>query len=115
MHGADSVGRWSTTLSVGLRTQPRHLAAFFSLGRGPGGWYNFGMTTEQFRATLHLQPFQQFTIRMADGRAFQVSHPDFVALSPSGRTVIVFQPDETYSVLDLLLMSELQVANGKRT
>ncbi|MEX1097875.1 MAG: hypothetical protein WED34_17655, partial [Planctomycetales bacterium] len=63
------------------------------------------MTPEQFRATLHQQPFRPFTIRMADGRAFDVSHRDFVALSPSGRTAIVFQPDENYSVLDLLLMT----------
>ena len=71
------------------------------------------MTTEQFKTTLHLQPFRPFTIRMADGRTFQVLHPDFVAQSPSGRTVILFQPDESYSVLDLLLMTELQVANGQ--
>ena len=67
------------------------------------------MTSEQFRATLRLQPFRPFKIRMADGRAFDVIHPDFVAQSPSGRTVIVFQPDESYSLLDLLLMTELEV------
>lgn len=66
------------------------------------------MTTDQFRATLHQQPFRPFTIRMADGRAFEVAHRDFIALSPSGRTVIVFQRDESYSVLDLLMMSELR-------
>ena len=48
-------------------------------------------------------------------RTFPVLHPDFVAQSPSGRTVIVFQPDESYSVLDLLLMTELQVANGQHS
>ena len=85
------------------------------LGRAIGSLYNCNMTTEQFRTTLHLQPFRPFTIRMADGRTFDVSHPDFVAQSPSGRTVIVFQPDESYSVLDLLLMTELQVVNGQRT
>ena len=73
------------------------------------------MTTEQFRSTLQQQPFRPFTIRMADGRSFDVAHRDFVAQSPSGRTVIVFQQDESYSVLDLLLMSELQVANGRAT
>jgi hypothetical protein len=74
------------------------------------------MTTDQFKATLHLQPFRPFTIRMADGRSFKVEHPDFVAQSPTGRTVVVFQQDETYSVLDLLLMSELEVTspNGQR-
>ena len=72
------------------------------------------MTTEQFRATLHQQPFRPFTIHMVDGRAFDVAHPDFVAQSPSGRTVIVIQPDESYSVLDFLLVSELEVtADGR--
>ena len=67
------------------------------------------MTSEQFQSTLRLQPFRPFTIRMADGRTFDVVHPDFVAQSPSGRSVVVFQPDDSYSVLDLLLMTELQV------
>jgi hypothetical protein len=70
------------------------------------------MTTEQFRTTIHQQPFRPFTIRMADGRKFDVKHPDFLAQSPSGRTVIVFQPDDRYSILDLLLMSELEVPSG---
>jgi hypothetical protein len=72
------------------------------------------MTTEQFQATLHQSPFQPFTIRMADGRAFEVSHRDFVSRSPSGRTVIVHHNNENYSVLDLLLMTEVEVnsANG---
>ena len=70
------------------------------------------MTVDQFRTMLHQQPFRPFHIRMADGRAFYVTHPDFVALSPSGRTVIVYEPDENFSILDLLLMSELQVTNG---
>ncbi len=67
------------------------------------------MTSEQFRSTLHLKPFRPLTIRMADGRTFDVAHPDFVAQSPSGRTVIVFQSDESYSLLDLLMMTELEV------
>jgi len=71
------------------------------------------MTTEQLRSALRSTPFRPFTIRMADGRTFPVAHPDFVAQSPSGRTAIVFQPDESYSVLDLLLMTELQVSNGQ--
>ncbi len=77
--------------------------------------YNCCMTSEQFKSTMRLQPFRPFTIRMADGRAFPVDHPDFIALSPSGRTVIIFQRDDSYSILDLLLMSELEIAatNGQ--
>lgn len=70
------------------------------------------MNTDQFRTILHQHPFRPFKIRMADGRSFDVEHRDFVAISPAGRSVIVFQPDESFSVLDLLLMSELQVTNG---
>ena len=67
------------------------------------------MTTEQFQAILHRNPFQPFTIRMADGRAFEVRHRDFVSRSPSGRTVIVHHDNDNFSVLDMLLMSELEV------
>jgi hypothetical protein len=73
------------------------------------------MTVEQFRSTLRNQPFRPFTIGMADGRTFDVSHPDFIAQSPKGRTVIVFGQDEGYSALDLLLMTEVEVhsSNGR--
>ena len=72
------------------------------------------MTTEQFRSEMRRQPFQPFTIRMADGRALEVAHPEFASLSPSGRTAIVYQADDYHSVLDLLLMTEIEVqgANG---
>jgi hypothetical protein len=67
------------------------------------------MTSEQLKATLGQQPFRPFTIRMVDGRSFEVSHPEWVFVSPSGRTAVVFEPDDSNSVLDLMLMSELEV------
>ena len=69
------------------------------------------MTIEQFRATIRQQqqPFRDFTIHMVDGQVFPVAHPDGVAVSPTGRTVIVLQPDDSSSVVDLLLMSELEM------
>jgi hypothetical protein len=67
------------------------------------------MTSEQLKATLRRQPFQPFTIRMVDGRTFHVSHPEWVFVSPSGRTAVIFEPDDSHSVLDLMLMNELQI------
>ena len=67
------------------------------------------MTIERLRATTREQPFRDFTIDMVDGQVFPVAHPDCVAVSPTGRTMIVFQPDDSSSVVDLLLMSELEV------
>ena len=67
------------------------------------------MTVEQLKSAQGARPFRPFTIHMGDGRAFRVDHPEFLARSPSGRTVVVYQPDESFSVLDMLLVTELEV------
>ena len=67
------------------------------------------MTVDQLKSVLHAQPFKPFTIHMGDGRSFYVKHQDFVSRSPSGRTVIVHTGDESHSVLDMLLVTELEV------
>ncbi len=67
------------------------------------------MTIEQFRKQWKKQPFLPFVAKMADGSTFEVKHPDFVAMSPTGRTVVIYDEDDTSSILDLLLMTELQV------
>jgi hypothetical protein len=67
------------------------------------------MTVEQLTSVLHAQPFQPFTIHMGDGRAFFVKHRDFIARSLRGRTVIVYADDESHSILDMLLVTELEV------
>jgi hypothetical protein len=68
------------------------------------------MTIQQLRAAHRATPFQPFTVQMADGRSFRVPHPDFLSMSPTGRTVIIYQPDDEFSILDLLLMTEIQLA-----
>ncbi|MGH7137772.1 MAG: hypothetical protein ACREHD_18645 [Pirellulales bacterium] len=71
------------------------------------------MTIEKLQAVLHASPFQPFRIYMADGRSVHVPHRDFISYAPSGRTVIVEHQDDTHSVLDLLLMTELKIGNGR--
>jgi hypothetical protein len=70
------------------------------------------MTVEQLRLVLRAAPFRPFAIHLADGRQIRVRHPDFVAQSPSGRTIIIYQEDDTFSIVDLLLVTELKVQNG---
>lgn len=67
------------------------------------------MTVEQLTNVLHAQPFRPFTIHMGDGRAFLVRHRDFISRSPTGRTLIVHGEDDNFSVLDMLLVTELEV------
>jgi hypothetical protein len=68
------------------------------------------MTIEQLRTTHRATPFQPFTIRMADGRHFLIPHPDFLSMSPSGRTAVVYHADGSASIVDLLLMTELELS-----
>lgn len=68
------------------------------------------MTIEQFRNLLEAQPFQAFSIHLADRRCIPVAHREFVAQSPSGRTVIIYQPDESFNIVDLLLVTDLDVS-----
>ncbi len=67
------------------------------------------MTIEQMRASREANPFRAFTINLADGRSLRVPHRDYLSMSPSGRTVIVYQPDEVFSIVDLLLVTELTI------
>ena len=68
------------------------------------------MTTEQLRTAHRGTPFRPFTIRMADGRTFSIAHPDFLSISPAGRTVVIYHADDSASIVDLLLMTELEPA-----
>ena len=65
------------------------------------------MTIQQLRTAHHTAPFRPFTVHMADGRSFHVPHPDFLSMSPTGRTVIIYRENDEFSVLDLLLMTEI--------
>jgi hypothetical protein len=67
------------------------------------------MTIEQIRRLYEAQPFRPFTMHLADGRQLPVVHRELMASSPSGRTVIVYQPDDSFNVVDLLLVTDLEV------
>jgi hypothetical protein len=66
------------------------------------------MTIEQMRNAYFAQPFLPFVIRLADGRSIPVEHPEFMATAPNGRTILVYQPDSSFNVVDLLLVTDLE-------
>jgi hypothetical protein len=69
------------------------------------------MTNEQVRNVYNAQPFQPFVIHLADGRQVPVRHRDFMMPAPSGRTMIVYQPDDSFKIIDLLLVTDLEVGS----
>jgi hypothetical protein len=62
------------------------------------------MDLARIREALHRRPFQPFIIRLTDGRALSVSHPDFVAVG-TRRIVVIGDDDSTSMVEPLLIVS----------
>ncbi len=65
------------------------------------------MTVEQLRKMHQARPFQPFDIHLADGRSLPVDHPEFLAVTPPGRTIGIGLRDGTIEVVDLLLVTSL--------
>jgi hypothetical protein len=70
------------------------------------------MTVEQMRQAWTAEPFQKFIIHLADGRRIPVRHREFMAMSPSGRTAIVYQSDDSFNVVDLPLVTDLHIGGN---
>ena len=77
------------------------------------------MTIEKIRDLCHAQPFRPFSVHLPDGRLVTVEHPDFAALSPTGRLMVVLHEDDSESIVDMLLVSDITIKtparrNGKK-
>ena len=73
------------------------------------------MTSEKLHELYSARPFQRFIIHLADGREIPVPHPEWMMFVPGGRTVYVAQPDSTVNLIDVFLVTDLELRpNGKR-
>jgi len=71
------------------------------------------MTIEQLRRVYQARPFRAFTIHLAHGQSIPVVSPEFMALSPSGRTVLVYHGNDAFDVVDLLLVTRFEVKESE--
>ena len=73
------------------------------------------MKIDEIRNLRDAVQFKPFALRLADGRAIPVRHRDCLMTSPSGRTVIVYQPDDSFDVVDVMLITSSRVKslNGR--
>jgi len=67
------------------------------------------MTVQEVKSLYHANPFRPFKIHLSDGRAIPVKQPEYILPDPTGRTVIVYQPDGSFHIIELLLVSALEV------
>jgi hypothetical protein len=72
------------------------------------------MTTEALQRLHTARPFQPFNLRLGDGQSLPVLHPEFLAYAPKSRTATVYQDDGSFQIVDLLLVTGLEVRNGRR-
>ena len=72
------------------------------------------MTIRQIKQVFHAEPFQPFVFRLADGREVPVKSREFMAFSPRGRTIAVFQPDDSLNILDLHQVTDIEVKKRPR-
>ncbi len=69
------------------------------------------MNLEPIREAIRRQPFCSFTLRLADGRAIEFDHPEFIALT--SRVVVVTNAmTDAVSFLEPLLIVSLEYARA---
>ena len=67
------------------------------------------MQIREFQSVYRAQPF---VIHRADGRQVRAEHPELMALSPTGRSAVVYVKDGAFEIIDVMLATSLEVANG---
>ncbi|MGD1276732.1 MAG: hypothetical protein ABR964_05860 [Tepidisphaeraceae bacterium] len=66
------------------------------------------MTIQEIQRLKEEKPFKPFRVLTADGRAYDVLHPECLAQSPSGRLIVIGLPDDSMVTLDLLLVAGIR-------
>lgn len=66
------------------------------------------MTIQEIQRLKAEKPFQAFRVLTADGRAYDVNHPEYLGQSPSGRLIMIGLADDSTVTLDLLLVTGIR-------
>ncbi len=71
------------------------------------------MQIKELQSIYRARPFRPFRVHLADGREIRVDHPELIALSPTGRSAVVYGKDGAFEVIDVLLVTSLEVTDGR--
>ena len=67
------------------------------------------VTRDAVYRTLQARPFRRFSLRLTDGSLVAVPHPEFILLTQGGRTAVVNTEGEDFRILDLSLVTAIEV------
>ena len=70
------------------------------------------MDLNTIREAIRKQPFEPFTLHLADGRIERVNHPEFVAIGT--RIVVVVREDNSFTTIEPLLVVSLELDAPKK-
>ena len=71
------------------------------------------MKIQTIRKLYGKRPFQPFVLHLANGTKIAIEHPEFMATAPNGRELVVYESDNSFHIIDLMLVNEVTV-NEKR-
>jgi len=73
------------------------------------------MTTEALHKVHSARPFITFFLRLGDGQKLPVAHPETLAYAPKSRLATVYLENGSFEIVDLLLVTGLEVVpNGRK-
>jgi hypothetical protein len=74
------------------------------------------MSVDELRKCIVASPFLPFTLNIADGRRIPVTGRDFILVPPEkGRTVLVYQRNGEFDMLDAMLITGLSFESAANT
>ena len=73
------------------------------------------MDVNVIREIVRRRPFESYRMRLTDGREFVINHPEVVAVSLTGRSLMLILPDGTYVWLEPLLISSIEMVSASET
>ena len=73
------------------------------------------MAPDRIRDLIHAVPFKPFVVELGSGKRVPVKHPDYVALSPAGRTLVVHDDEERMEIIDVFLITSATVEGADAT
>ena len=68
------------------------------------------MTRQVIQKAITEKPFRRFSVRLSDGELVEVKGEQTAAVHPKGKTMIIFDEDGGYRIIDIGLITELQTA-----
>jgi hypothetical protein len=73
------------------------------------------MTTENMGELFEAGRYRPFTIHLADGRILSFPTRGLLAAAPNGRTITVFEPGDGLEVIELDLVTKVELDHVRTT